>query len=67
MVDINKRFGVERKADWAPLERRLAPALCAEFMWMCRVKGIECYRHVVSRRHLFLDAGGRCLVRAAEG
>ena len=68
MVDIDKRFGgVETKANWAPLERRLAPELCAEFMWMCRVEEIEHYKHVVSRRYLFLDADGRCLVRAAEG
>jgi hypothetical protein len=33
-------------ANWEPLERLLAPDLCAEFMWMFREGGIEHYKHI---------------------
>lgn len=52
---------VELNVNWTPLEHRLAPELCAEFMWMYREKGIEYYKHIVTRRYLRLDQGGRCL------
>jgi hypothetical protein len=58
---------VELTANWTPLERRLTPVQCAEFMWMYREDGIEHYKHIVSRRYLLLDQEGRCLAPTAEG
>jgi len=58
---------VELTANWAPLERWLAPVQCAEFMWMYREDGVEHYKHIVSRKYLLLDQDGRCLARTAEG
>jgi len=58
---------VELTANWTPLERRLTPVQCAEFMWMYREDGVEHYKHIVSRRYLLLDQDRRCLVRTAEG
>jgi hypothetical protein len=58
---------VELTANWAPLEHKLTPVQCAEFMWMYREDGVEHYKHIVSRRYLLLDQDGRCLVRTAEG
>jgi hypothetical protein len=54
-------------ADWTPLERKLPPELCAEFMWMCREGGVEHYKHIVTRQYLRLDHSGRCLVAADNG
>ena len=60
-------MAVEMIADWTPLERKLPPELCAEFMWMYRDGGIEHYKHIVTRRYLRLDHGGRCLVAIGHG
>ena len=60
-------MAVELTANWSPLESRLTPVQCAEFMWMYREDGIEHYKHIVSRRYLLLDPDGRCLTRTAEG
>ena len=54
-------------ANWVPLERLLAPKLCAEFMWMFREAGIEHYKHIVTRRYLRLDQHGRCLASTCSG
>ncbi|MBX9601378.1 MAG: hypothetical protein K2X35_10245 [Bryobacteraceae bacterium] len=45
--------------NWAPLETRLAPELCAEFMWMYRRDGVEHYKHIGTRRYLRLTTDGR--------
>jgi hypothetical protein len=58
---------IELIANWTPLERRLEPELCAEFMWMCRQGGIEHYKHIMTRRYLHLDSEGRCLAWTKNG
>jgi hypothetical protein len=58
---------VELIADWTPLEKKLPPELCAEFMWMFNQGGIEHYKHIVTRRYLRLDHSGRCLVETGQG
>ncbi len=60
-------MAVELIADWKPLETKLPPELCAEFMWMHREGGIEHYKHIVTRGYLRLDHSGRCLVEIGEG
>ena len=37
-------MAVELTANWTPLERRLTPVQCAEFMWMYREDGVEHYK-----------------------
>ncbi len=58
---------VEPTANWAPLEGRLPPKFCAEFMWMFRDNGVEHYKHIVTRRYLRLDQDGRCLAWTNDG
>ena len=54
-------MAVEIASNWTPLEQRLTPELCAEFMWIFRENGTEHYKHIVTRRYLRLDQDGRCL------
>ena len=54
----------EATPNWAPLEARLTPELCAEFMWMLRKDGVEHYKHIQTRRYLRLTADGRCASEA---
>lgn len=63
----SRTFPIELAANWEPLENRLAPDLCSEFMWMFREGGIEHYKHIITRKYLLLDGVGRCLARTAEG
>jgi hypothetical protein len=56
---------IETIPNWAPLEARLAASLCAEFMWMYRDRGVEHYKHTVTRLYLLLDASGKCMGRTA--
>ena len=58
--------GIEIVPNWAPLEAHLG-ALCAEFMWMYRANGVEHYKHIRTRRYLFLDTQGHCLGRTRDG
>ena len=58
---------IELTANWAPLEAKLTPAQCGEFMWMFRDGGVEHYKHIVMRRYLLLDQEGRCLSRTPDG
>jgi hypothetical protein len=58
---------VELIANWGPLEQKLEPELCAEFMWMFRKNGVEHYKHIVTRRYLGLDEDGRCLASTKDG
>ncbi len=60
-------MAIEIVANWTPLENRLSPKLCAEFMWMYRENGVEHYKHIVTRRYLRLDRGGRCLAWTDDG
>lgn len=60
-------MAVELIANWKPLEERLPPELCAEFMWMFSQNGIEHYKHTVTRRYLRVDHSGRCLVVIGQG
>lgn len=57
---------MELTANWKPLEAKLSPRHCAEFMWMFRKDGIEHYKHISTRSYLMLT-GGRCLVRRENG
>jgi hypothetical protein len=52
-------------SNWFPLETSLRQSgrpidLCAAFMWMCRDRGIEFYKHIDTRRYLLLDSESRC-------
>jgi hypothetical protein len=58
---------IETTPNWAPLEAKLIPQLCAEFMWMYRDRGVEHYKHIQTRRYLRLDSVGRCLARKGDG
>ncbi len=51
-------MAVELIADWMPLERKLPPELCAEFMWMYREGGIP--------RVSAADQLGKQVVRASS-
>ncbi len=55
------------KPNWAPLEAVGGPELCGEFMWMMRRSGIEFFKHIRTRRYLFLDSNGRCFRRTTAG
>ncbi len=57
---------VETTSNWAPLQAKLTPKLCAEFMWMYRDRGVEHYKHVLTRRYLRLDSNGRCMSRQGD-
>ena len=56
----------ETTPNWAPLEARLTPELCAEFMWMFRKDGVEYYKHIQTRRYLQLTADGSCRAQPFE-
>lgn len=58
---------IETTPNWAPLEAKLAPEHCAEFMWMFREGGVEHFKHILTRRYLLLDASGQCVARTATG
>ena len=61
------RREIELTPNWSPLECRLPPALCAEFMWMFRQAGVEHYKHRDTRRYLLLGQGGECVARTEKG
>lgn len=58
---------IELSPNWKPLESRLPPVLCAEFMWMFRQAGVEHYKHRDTRRYLLLGQGGECFARRGSG
>jgi len=58
---------IELTLNWKPLEAKLAPAECSEFMWMFRENGVEHYKHIETRLYLLLKADGQCLVRTGKG
>ncbi len=58
---------IETTPNWSPLEAKLAAPLCAEFMWMYRDRGVEHYKHTITRLYLLLDASGRCLSQTGAG
>jgi len=62
---MSKRGVVE--ANWKPLESRLGAARCAGFMFMGRVKGINLYKHGISRTYLYMDDDGNCYVARKPG
>ena len=55
------------EANWKPLESRLGAARCAGFMFMGRAKGINLYKHGISRSYLYLDDDGNCYVARKPG
>lgn len=58
---------IELTPNRSPLEGRLPPALCAEFMWMFRQAGVEHYKHSDTRRYLLLGQSGECVARTDGG
>jgi len=56
----------ETTPNWAPLKAKLTPELYAEFMWMYRDRGVEHYKHILTRRYLRLDSNGCCLSRQGD-
>src|SRR6266852_6183442 len=54
------------EANWKPLEMRLGAVRCAGFMFMGCLNGINQYKHVLSRRYLFLDDEGRAYEAAGR-
>ena len=54
------------ESNWKPLEERLGSTRCAGFMFMGRVRGINQYKHVISRQYLFLDDEGRAYEAAGR-
>ncbi len=46
--------------NWKPLEQRLGPERCSNFMYMGRVHGINLYKHRISRQYLNLADDCRC-------
>lgn len=63
----NVKHDIELTPNWTPLECRLPPVLCAEFMWMFRQAGVEHYKHRDTRRYLLLGQGGECFARTDRG
>jgi hypothetical protein len=61
------KHDIELTPNWTPLECRLPPVLCAEFMWMFRQAGVEHYKHRDTRRYLLLGQGGECVARTDGG
>lgn len=53
--------------NWKPLEKLVGPEGCGAFMWMRREAGIEFYKHIRTRRYLFLDSAGQCYRRGPDG
>jgi hypothetical protein len=45
--------------NWKALEAAIGPERCVEFMFMGRLKGINLYKHEISRRYLNLADDGR--------
>lgn len=49
--------------NWEPLEHHVPETMWGEFMWMYRVrpegKGIEAYKHILTRQYFHLDHNGR--------
>ncbi|MFZ0883668.1 MAG: hypothetical protein WAN14_09740 [Candidatus Acidiferrales bacterium] len=53
--------------NWKPLIERLGDErLCAGFMFMGRVNGINMYKHGIARTYLNLDDYGRCYLCRGE-
>jgi hypothetical protein len=54
-----------REPEWDPLIRIVGPILVEMFMWMYVAElpdgsDLHAYKHVATRRYLFLTADGRC-------
>jgi len=46
----------ETRESWIPLEKALGPAQCKDFMWMGSTGTVQQYKHIDTRRYLFIDA-----------
>ena len=58
--------------DWEPLLALMAPELVGWFMWMFPITladgtRVEAYKHQVTRRYLYLDAGLRAWTYRQDG
>jgi hypothetical protein len=61
--DMPGRLGDADEPNWEPLLRVVGDGLVEWFMWMCPVEladgtRLEAYKHRITRRYLYLDAGG---------
>jgi hypothetical protein len=63
-------IGEADQPDWRPLRRLLPDSLVETFMWMFEVRvpseRIHAYKHVVTRRYVFLSDGGAAYVYLSE-
>jgi hypothetical protein len=48
------------EANWKPLEEKLGPSRCHDFMYIVEIDGIHHYKHRITRTYLFLDDSGNC-------
>ena len=55
------------EANWKPLEEKLTPTECGGFMYMGRLKGIELYKHGLTRRYLNLGDDGKAYRHLGRG
>ena len=57
---------IELTPNWKPLEAKVAPAECAEFVWMFHKNRVEDYKHSERRMYLLLGADSQCLLRTGS-
>ena len=58
---------IELTANWKTLDAKLAPAECADFMWMFHKKGVGTTTHSETRMCLPFGADSQCLLRTGSG
>lgn len=46
----------ETHESWTPLKKALGHAQCLDFLWMGSSGTVQLYRHIDTRRHLYIDA-----------
>ena len=46
----------ETRDSWTPLEAALGRAQCIDFMWMGSAGAVQLYKHMDTRRYLYIDA-----------
>ena len=46
----------ETRESWTPLEAALGRAQCIDFMWMGSAGVVQLYKHMDTRRYLYIDA-----------
>jgi hypothetical protein len=46
----------ETRESWTPLEKAFGPAQCVDFMWMGSTGTVQLYKHIDTRRYLYIDS-----------